>query len=139
MLSVDDKHHVYLLTSPPYPFPPPPNFSPSLISLMVGVEVKHYVYLLTGIWLMHCHIEFHNAIGMGLIVQVGEPSQFPRRPKNFPTCGHWKYAGLEDEVDNSSQGNGQCGSSNGGPNSNNLGPSFLVLVVFLGCIYSAVF
>ena len=73
---------------------------------------------------MHCHVEFHNAIGMGLIVQVGEPSQFPRRPKNFPTCGDWKYTGPEDAVDNSSQGNG---------------PSFLVLVVFLGCIYSAVF
>ena len=42
MVSVDVKHHVYLLT-PPYPLPP---FSQSLISLMVSVDVKHHIYLL---------------------------------------------------------------------------------------------
>ena len=38
--------YVYILPlhPPPYPFPP---FSPSLISLMVSVDVKHHVYLLT--------------------------------------------------------------------------------------------
>ena len=53
MVSVDVKHHVYLLTyllppslSPPTSIPPPPP-SPSLISLMVSVDVKHHVYLLT--------------------------------------------------------------------------------------------
>ena len=36
---------MYSPSSPPqYPFPP---FSPSLISLMVSVDVKHHVYLLT--------------------------------------------------------------------------------------------
>ena len=33
------------LPLPPYPLPPP--FSPSLISLAVSVDVKHHVYLLT--------------------------------------------------------------------------------------------
>ena len=34
--------------TPPPPHPPhPPPFSPSLISLMVSVDVKHHVYLLT--------------------------------------------------------------------------------------------
>ena len=42
MISVDVKHHVYLLTTS-IPLPP---FSPSLISLMVSVDVKHHVYLL---------------------------------------------------------------------------------------------
>ena len=32
--------------SPPTSIPPPPPFSPSLISLMVSVDVKHHVYLL---------------------------------------------------------------------------------------------
>ena len=41
MVSVDVKHHVYLLT-PPYPLP---LFSPSLIGLTVSVYVKHHVYL----------------------------------------------------------------------------------------------
>ena len=43
MVSVDVKHHVYLLTTS---IPPSP-LSPSLINLMVSVDVKHHVYLLT--------------------------------------------------------------------------------------------
>ena len=39
------------LPLPPPPYPPPP-LSPSLISLMVSVEVKHQVYFLS------CHLEF---------------------------------------------------------------------------------
>ena len=37
---------IYTLPLPPPPYPLPP-FSPSLISLMVSVDVKHHVYLLT--------------------------------------------------------------------------------------------
>ena len=43
MVSVDVKHHVYLLTTSILPSP----ISPSLINLMVSVDVKHHVYLLT--------------------------------------------------------------------------------------------
>ncbi|XP_048239277.1 laccase-2-like [Haliotis rufescens] len=49
-----------------------------------------------GFWLMHCHIDFHQSIGMGLIVQVGELNQMPRPPKHFPKCGNWQY---KEEVD----------------------------------------
>ena len=38
MVSVDVKHHVYLLTTS---IPPSP-LSPSLINLMVSVDVKHH-------------------------------------------------------------------------------------------------
>ena len=34
------------LPPPPYPLTPPPRFSPSLISLMVSLDVKHRVYFL---------------------------------------------------------------------------------------------
>ena len=37
---------VYNLPLPPPPYPLPPIF-PSLISLMISVDVKHHVYLLT--------------------------------------------------------------------------------------------
>ncbi|XP_048246877.1 laccase-2-like isoform X1 [Haliotis rufescens] len=50
-----------------------------------------------GFWLMHCHIDFHVSIGMGLIVQVGELNQMPRPPKHFPRCGNWEYTGEEEE------------------------------------------
>ena len=39
---------IYIYSPSSHTFiPPPPPFSPSLISLMVSVDVKHHVYLLT--------------------------------------------------------------------------------------------
>ena len=38
---------IYYSPSPPYHHHPPPLLSPSLISLVVSVDVKHHVYLLT--------------------------------------------------------------------------------------------
>jgi len=29
-----------------------------------------------GTWIFHCHIDFHLAIGMGLVIQVGEPKDW---------------------------------------------------------------
>ena len=78
---------------------------------------------------MHCHIEFHNAIGMGLIVQVGEPSQFPRRPKNFPTCGDWRYTGLEDDGDASAEDDDTDDKMCGAPHRHYNGSFLLLLVV----------
>lgn len=60
-----------------------------------------------GWWLLHCHFgkflfgcfikhfnitlitEWHFAIGMGLVLQVGEPSEMVTAPKNFPTCNNY--------------------------------------------------
>ena len=41
---------------------------------------------------MHCHLEFHLELGMALVVQVGEPREFPAVPEDFPRCGHFKPA-----------------------------------------------
>ena len=38
---------IYTLPLPTPPYPPSPPVSPSVISLMVSVDVKHHVYLLT--------------------------------------------------------------------------------------------
>lgn len=42
-----------------------------------------------GFWLLHCHIAFHMEMGMSLVIQVGEVSEMPTPPKNFPRCGDW--------------------------------------------------
>ncbi|KAI8121740.1 hypothetical protein FF38_00341 [Lucilia cuprina] len=42
-----------------------------------------------GFWLMHCHYEWHLAIGMGLILQVGTPQQMVTAPSDFPRCGNY--------------------------------------------------
>ncbi|XP_070173598.1 uncharacterized protein [Littorina saxatilis] len=50
-----------------------------------------------GVWLLHCHIEYHAEIGMGLIIQVGGLKDFPSPPPRFPTCGNWDYPEEEEE------------------------------------------
>ncbi|XP_060581710.1 uncharacterized protein LOC132738260 [Ruditapes philippinarum] len=50
-----------------------------------------------GFWFFHCHIQFHLNTGMGLLIQVGNPNDMPKIPKNFQKCGNWKYSGPEEE------------------------------------------
>ncbi|XP_041379574.1 laccase-3-like [Gigantopelta aegis] len=63
-----------------------------------GYTVIRFVADNPGFWFLHCHIEFHLAIGMGAIVQSGQPHQMPKPPKDWPKCGNWKYHGEETEV-----------------------------------------
>ena len=42
-----------------------------------------------GIWLLHCHMSWHNHIGMGVILKVGGRKEWPSMPKNFPTSGNF--------------------------------------------------
>ncbi|XP_070536992.1 uncharacterized protein [Ptychodera flava] len=40
-----------------------------------------------GYWLFHCHIEFHSSDGgMALVFKVGEDSDIPDVPEDFPRC-----------------------------------------------------
>ncbi len=52
--------------------------------------------ILLGYWLFHCHISFHIEVGMALVFKIGEHSDFPLVPTNFPTCGNW-LTPIEDE------------------------------------------
>ncbi|GFR97917.1 laccase [Elysia marginata] len=49
-----------------------------------------------GMWLLHCHLEYHAEIGMAVLLQVGDTSQLPPTPRQFPTCGNWQP---EEELD----------------------------------------
>ncbi|KAK9889606.1 hypothetical protein WA026_006979 [Henosepilachna vigintioctopunctata] len=40
-----------------------------------------------GFWFFHCHFLFHIAVGMSLVLQVGERTDLPPIPVGFPTCG----------------------------------------------------
>lgn len=42
-----------------------------------------------GYWLFHCHIIYHQLNGMEMIFKVGEESDLPPKPKNFPKCGNY--------------------------------------------------
>lgn len=45
-----------------------------------------------GYWLVHCHFSWHHATGMELVIQVGEQSDLPPEPWDFPECRNWKPA-----------------------------------------------
>ncbi|XP_076641101.1 uncharacterized protein LOC143352472 [Halictus rubicundus] len=42
-----------------------------------------------GFWLFHCHITYHQLNGMEMIYRVGDESDLPPKPKNFPRCGNY--------------------------------------------------
>uniref|UniRef100_A0A182J835 Uncharacterized protein n=1 Tax=Anopheles atroparvus TaxID=41427 RepID=A0A182J835_ANOAO len=42
-----------------------------------------------GFWLMHCHYEWHTAVGMALVLQVGETDQMVKPPAGFPKCNSY--------------------------------------------------
>lgn len=44
-----------------------------------------------GFWLFHCHVDFHLALGMSTVIQVGEIHEMRATPGNFPRCGSWHY------------------------------------------------
>jgi hypothetical protein len=66
--------------------------------VLFGVYTTNFsTPFILGFWFFHCHIEFHMNIGMGLLIQVGNPNDMPKVPKNFPKCGNWKFSGYEVE------------------------------------------
>lgn len=42
-----------------------------------------------GVWMFHCHFQYHIVIGMNLLFQVGTKKDWPPVPANFPKCGNF--------------------------------------------------
>ena len=60
-----------------------------------GFTIIRFVADNIGYWLFHCHMSWHNHIGMGVVIKVGnveETIQPP--PKGFPTCGNFAGCGI---------------------------------------------
>ena len=61
-----------------------------------GFTILRFLADNVGYWLFHCHMNWHNHLGMGLVVKVGnveETIQPP--PKGFPKCGN--FVGCESD------------------------------------------
>ncbi|XP_071512018.1 uncharacterized protein [Diadema antillarum] len=54
-----------------------------------GYTVIQFVADNPGWWFLHCHLEFHVEVGMGLVVRVGNQTDLPPVPKDFPRCGNY--------------------------------------------------
>ena len=53
---------------------------------MLGFAILRFVAKNPGMWLFHCHIDIHSELGMTLVFKVGDTTQFPLLPSNFPSC-----------------------------------------------------
>lgn len=54
-----------------------------------GVTRLRFISSNPGYWLMHCHIDWHLAIGMAFVFQVGERAEMSPTPDYFPTCNDY--------------------------------------------------
>ncbi|XP_055854376.1 uncharacterized protein LOC129918065 [Episyrphus balteatus] len=66
-----------------------PPFKDTVSIPSCGFAVVRFRASNPGYWLMHCHYEWHLAIGMGLILQVGNQNQMVSPPKDFPKCKNY--------------------------------------------------
>lgn len=58
-------------------------------SKIIDKKISFYIIIL-GYWLLHCHLDFHLEVGMGVILQVGKDDEMPPVPKHFPKCGNYR-------------------------------------------------
>ncbi|XP_014291985.1 uncharacterized protein [Halyomorpha halys] len=54
-----------------------------------GYVLARFIANNPGFWLLHCHYAFHLEAGMAAVFKVGEDSQLPNVPFNFPKCGNF--------------------------------------------------
>uniref|UniRef100_A0A1A9WAB1 Uncharacterized protein n=1 Tax=Glossina brevipalpis TaxID=37001 RepID=A0A1A9WAB1_9MUSC len=68
---------------------PKPPFKDTVSIPNRGYAVVRFRATNPGFWIMHCHYEWHVAIGMGLILQVGPTNRMVKPPVGFPRCGNY--------------------------------------------------
>ncbi len=62
-----------------------------------GYVVVHYISNNPGFWFLHCHVEPHLLMGMGLILNEAQDRQNPP-PEGMRTCGNFEWD-LEEFVE----------------------------------------
>ncbi|KAK3593693.1 hypothetical protein CHS0354_013589 [Potamilus streckersoni] len=62
-----------------------------------GYTIIKFVAKHPGFWLFHCHVGFHLAMGLGMVIQVGEIHEMTQPPPSFPRCGSWRTDTSNDQ------------------------------------------
>jgi hypothetical protein len=63
-----------------------------------GYSVLRFIADNPGVWLFHCHLEFHSTIGMSVMFKVGTQSDLPKPPANWPKCGSFNFDAMSQSV-----------------------------------------
>ena len=48
-----------------------------------------------GLWLLHCHVLWHQGVGMGIVLQVGEVPSGQSRERAAELCSRYPVSGRE--------------------------------------------
>jgi hypothetical protein len=51
-----------------------------------GYTVVRFVANNPGVWMLHCHMDFHAEVGMGMLLKVGQDSDLPPQPSGWTQC-----------------------------------------------------
>ncbi|CAD1479323.1 unnamed protein product, partial [Heterotrigona itama] len=83
------KNHIQRLQNGEYENPPGKD---TVKIPMGGYAIIRFKANNPGWWLLHCHFTWHHLTGMELVIQVGDRSDLPPVPFNFPECSNWTPA-----------------------------------------------
>ena len=66
-----------------------PPFKDTLMNPSGGYSIIRFHAYNPGFWTFHCHVDFHSEAGMMMVIKVGDESDMPPKPDNWPTCGNY--------------------------------------------------
>ena len=73
------------------------NYVPSQTSFFTTRMLSGFVCRRAGFWFFHCHTDTHLAQGMALLIRVGDYSDLPPMPSEFPRCGGMGFSNANRE------------------------------------------
>ncbi|XP_076471477.1 uncharacterized protein LOC143301231 [Babylonia areolata] len=94
-----------------------------------GYVVLRFLANNPGLWFFHCHTDSHLQQGMALLIKVGELSDLPPVPADFPRCGGMGYSNA-----NRRQPTRTCPVNSAGG-----GPQVSVLLLSVLCVMLGMF
>ncbi|XP_065224731.1 uncharacterized protein LOC135848697 [Planococcus citri] len=62
-----------------------------------GFAVIRFIADNPGFWVLHCHFQIHNMVGMVIVLQVGEFDEMLPIPANWPKCGNYLPPEVNEE------------------------------------------
>lgn len=70
------------------------NFDRPPIKDTVGIMYKGYTIIRfvadnPGVWLLHCHLDWHQEFGMMIMMRMGTEKDLAPKPKDWPVCGNY--------------------------------------------------
>ena len=63
------------------------NYKSKITCKNLGYTIIRFIADNPGTWMLHCHLDFHSEVGMSLLIKIGNVTDLPKEPTNWPQCG----------------------------------------------------